>query len=304
MKNIGSTFLIFALITLGYVGFGSWYWPCKVKGLCENQSASISTPKPPPPPPSHFSHSFDLLDTGQVIFAAKEGIRFGKHSDVPVYGSDITQNINKLVSYLSENENKDVKIYGIFGPEDTLPSGKTERTLGLARAHQIRNLLVNAGISNDRIVSYDKMSRDKNLYDPQDTLQGGIYLGIATREASEDGPVNPLVEPFPVYFETNQSYVNLDSALEAKITQTIQYLRSVDGSHLYLVGHTDSDGDSNTNLGLGLDRANEMKATFVDYGLSPDQIDTSSKGESEPKADNDTDAGKALNRRVEMRISN
>jgi outer membrane protein OmpA-like peptidoglycan-associated protein len=69
-----------------------------------------------------------------------------------------------------------------------------------------------------------------------------------------------------------------------------------------LEGHTDSDGDADANRKLGLDRANAVKAYLISKGIAADKITTTSSGEDKPIADNNTDDGKSLNRRVDMKI--
>ena len=55
---------------------------------------------------------------------------------------------------------------------------------------------------------------------------------------------------------------------------------------------------------LSQDRANSVKIYLVNTGVSADNLTTKGYGESNPVADNTTDAGKILNRRVEIRKQN
>ncbi len=67
-----------------------------------------------------------------------------------------------------------------------------------------------------------------------------------------------------------------------------------------VVGHTDSDGDDNTNLNLSQGRADIVKQRLIQMGISQDRLQSKGAGESEPIAGNDTPEGKANNRRVEF----
>jgi outer membrane protein OmpA-like peptidoglycan-associated protein len=73
-------------------------------------------------------------------------------------------------------------------------------------------------------------------------------------------------------------------------------------SNLLIVGHTDSLGTSAYNLDLSLRRARATAAYLTSQGVRLDRITTQGKGESEPIADNSTEAGQASNRRVEVAI--
>jgi outer membrane protein OmpA-like peptidoglycan-associated protein len=66
-----------------------------------------------------------------------------------------------------------------------------------------------------------------------------------------------------------------------------------------ITGHTDSDGDDNTNLTLSKKRAAAVKDALVSvFGISADKFETDGKGEKEPGAKGDTPEVKAANRRV------
>jgi outer membrane protein OmpA-like peptidoglycan-associated protein len=73
-------------------------------------------------------------------------------------------------------------------------------------------------------------------------------------------------------------------------------------SQLLIVGHTDNVGDDAYNQGLSERRANSAAAYLASQGVARTRIATSGKGEAEPVATNDTDAGRSQNRRVEVAI--
>ncbi len=65
-----------------------------------------------------------------------------------------------------------------------------------------------------------------------------------------------------------------------------------------ITGHTDSQGSPEANLRLSEARANSVADYFVEQGISRDRIIIVGKGETEPIASNDTEEGRAQNRRV------
>ncbi|MFD0837363.1 OmpA family protein [Mariniflexile aquimaris] len=72
-------------------------------------------------------------------------------------------------------------------------------------------------------------------------------------------------------------------------------------SPVKIVGHTDSDGDSAFNQNLSEQRANEVKKILETvYNIDKSLLTTEGRGESQPIADNNTQEGKAQNRRVEF----
>ncbi|MEA3275608.1 MAG: OmpA family protein [Pseudomonadota bacterium] len=71
---------------------------------------------------------------------------------------------------------------------------------------------------------------------------------------------------------------------------------------LTIVGHTDGVGSQDYNLGLGQRRADSTMDYLVTAGgLNPARIGTESRGKHDPVATNETDEGRAKNRRVEVR---
>ncbi|MDO6543072.1 OmpA family protein [Photobacterium sanguinicancri] len=71
---------------------------------------------------------------------------------------------------------------------------------------------------------------------------------------------------------------------------------------IQLEGHTDAKGSAEYNLALGLRRSESVEAFLKSRGMHKNQLKASSKGESAPVADNSTETGRELNRRVEIKV--
>ncbi len=68
-------------------------------------------------------------------------------------------------------------------------------------------------------------------------------------------------------------------------------------------GHTDSTGSEQYNLELSARRAVAVKDLITQRGVSPSRIETVTFGETRPIATNETEAGRQMNRRVEIKIA-
>ena len=77
-----------------------------------------------------------------------------------------------------------------------------------------------------------------------------------------------------------------------------QLISSVD--QLTLTGFTDNIGSDEYNMNLSLQRTQDIKALLVQYGVPETQIKTVGKGRKGPVGDNNTEEGRARNRRVEV----
>ena len=91
---------------------------------------------------------------------------------------------------------------------------------------------------------------------------------------------------------------NFEKSLD-KITDILQrYPRTT----IEITGHTDNVGSSDYNQQLSEQRAISVARYLQGRGISPARISTDGRGEWDPRASNDTEAGRQLNRRVEMVI--
>jgi len=103
-----------------------------------------------------------------------------------------------------------------------------------------------------------------------------------------------------VNFATN-SDVLLPGATNV-LADAAQTLRNNPSIVVEVAGHTDSDGSEAYNQSLSERRAIAVRSYFIDAGIAADRLTARGYGESEPVANNATNAGKAQNRRVVLRI--
>jgi len=111
----------------------------------------------------------------------------------------------------------------------------------------------------------------------------------------------PIKTTLRINFATNSA--TIDASSFYKINNFSNFLLNNRGSMITIVGHTDSAGSSIDNLSLSQRRANAVVAALVERGVSPARLTAIGKGESMPIASNDTIEGKAMNRRIEAKIS-
>jgi OmpA-OmpF porin, OOP family len=84
----------------------------------------------------------------------------------------------------------------------------------------------------------------------------------------------------------------------------VAILKEYPSSKFMLEGHTDSDGKDASNLQLSKDRAAAVRTYLIENGISADRLSSEGYGETKPVASNKTKAGKAKNRRVEVKLMN
>jgi outer membrane protein OmpA-like peptidoglycan-associated protein len=103
-----------------------------------------------------------------------------------------------------------------------------------------------------------------------------------------------------VLFETNSA--SLNGAAKDNLAKLTNILNQYPDTYVRVEGHTDNTGSDDYNMGLSEKRAKEVSNYLVLQQVKADRIKTAWYGESQPKADNETESGRALNRRVEFSI--
>lgn len=116
----------------------------------------------------------------------------------------------------------------------------------------------------------------------------------------EESVIN-LALPEDVLFETNKS--QLTPYAIQKLEKVAKVLRSYPGLNIEIGGHTDNRGSERSNEDLARKRAQAVAMVLYENGISQDKLSIVSYGESEPVADNRTNDGRKLNRRVTLALS-
>ncbi|MDO8738041.1 OmpA family protein [Candidatus Deferrimicrobium sp.] len=105
-----------------------------------------------------------------------------------------------------------------------------------------------------------------------------------------------------VLFATGKA--NLSPDANKSVARLAEFLKKYQKRNVLIEGHTDSVGKDDYNLTLSRNRADSVKSNLVGNGIEAGRITTVGYGKKFPLASNDTKAGKAQNRRVEVIILN
>lgn len=95
---------------------------------------------------------------------------------------------------------------------------------------------------------------------------------------------------------------SVKATARANLAELAKSLQKYPDSQVLIVGHTDAQGTDSYNLGLSERRANSAAWFLETQGVARSRIATRGRGELEPVASNDTEAGRQQNRRVEVAI--
>jgi len=102
-----------------------------------------------------------------------------------------------------------------------------------------------------------------------------------------------------ILFDTGRATIKPESA--ASLATIGEVLKADPALELEIQGHTDNVGAKDANMKLSQARAAAVQQSLVQtYAVAPSRLTAAGFGDTRPVADNSTDAGRALNRRVEL----
>lgn len=103
-----------------------------------------------------------------------------------------------------------------------------------------------------------------------------------------------------ILFDVNRAYLKDYSRTE--LTKLATILNKYDDTNILLAGYTDSTGSEEYNVQLSQSRAQSVADYLVIQNVNSERFSVYGHGESDPVAANDTEIGRAQNRRVEVAI--
>lgn len=133
------------------------------------------------------------------------------------------------------------------------------------------------------------------------TTARGRYLELDDRDLS----MVPLVKGNTatinnLFFDLGKATLKPES--EPELKRILQVMKENVALVIEISGHTDNTGSDEINNKLSLERANAVKENLLKGGIDQVRIKTKGYGKSKPKADNATEEGRQINRRVEIEI--
>lgn len=130
---------------------------------------------------------------------------------------------------------------------------------------------------------------------PTYTIHNGLRVS-----ASEQGLLDSTLANRTIEFETGSATLTPEG--RAILDQMAAVLVKLPGKTVEIIGHTDNSGNRASNVALSQARADAVKGYLVTKGVAPRAMATMGVGPDQPIASNDTNDGRARNRRIEFRV--
>lgn len=171
-----------------------------------------------------------------------------------------------------------------------------------------RGLYLNYATDNQYIAA-----QKGNVYVSMFVNDGGVWQFVIEQGQMDTGKIqvtgnSPIanalsqsgrVDVYGLTFDTGKS--SLKPSSKATLIELSQILNDNPELNLDVIGHTDNVGSAESNLKLSQERSDAVIAALAsEYGINPARLNPIGKGQSQPISSNDTDKGKATNRRVEF----
>ncbi|HMB63838.1 MAG TPA: OmpA family protein [Eudoraea sp.] len=283
------------------------YFFVKYCSECRDGNVSVKDEIVTPPVPKPTSYPFTVSD-GDFNLHTADNFNFKVSS--ATFLEPLSQQVRDsivpgLKNFLTENENKVLNITGLYRQDDVNNTAFPD--LGLARANDVKNYFVSRGIPSAQINTGGKIMPE--MVPNGDVFLGPVEYSIEVTAVDIEAEMKVLHErittdPLVLYFETAEATISLTEEQRQKFAEISRYLDKVENARCEITGYTDNEGGPETNIKLGQERADFAKAYIMSNGIPASKIKAESKGSADPVASNETEEGRAKNRRTVITIKN
>lgn len=243
-----------------------------------------------------------ISDGSRFNTSCSTGFDFNENS-ISRLGNNSTDCLDKTVSYLENNPNRELTITGEYAQSESYSGIFND--LGLARANDVKSYMMGLGVAATQINTKSVVVPSSEI--ANNVLDEGVrfsFGALSNTSANRLADIKArLIDQKPAVtlrFNTGQNSVNLNAQQRQDFQDIVYYLDNVSGSNVSIDGHTDNVGGVQGNINLSAQRATFVKDYLVNNGISGAKMSTNGFGPNNPLNSNSTAAEKALNRRVEV----
>ena len=136
-----------------------------------------------------------------------------------------------------------------------------------------------------------------------DQQQRELEAGLAGTGAEVERQGDQLLVNMPSQITFDTDKTNIKPEFNYALDQVASTFNKYPESYIDVIGHTDSQGSDTYNQDLSERRAASVSNALATRGVNSARLAQFGMGETQPVSTNDTDEGRAANRRVELRIT-
>ena len=175
----------------------------------------------------------------------------------------------------------------------------TKEVLSKVQTDETGNYLVTLPVGKDYAFNVNRkgyLFYSENFPLSQKTADSTYHIDIPL----EPIKANATVVLKNIFFDVNSYKVKPESTVE--LDQLVMLMKENPSLRIQISGHTDNVGKPSDNLALSKNRANAVIQYLVSGGIAASRLSAQGFGETQPIADNNTEEGRAKNRRTEMKV--
>jgi len=303
MKNFIISLLIFLL--WAFLGMW-WYYSCP---LCNNQCETVYEIQEK----EHIINDIPVIksqgintnsltinnDSGDALFKFNDYLIIYKGTDSVHIPNTLISFKDSIFNYLNNNQNKQLQLVGWY-KDGEWSNINDSINFGLNRANYIKKILVKFGVNTDKI----SVKGTKHSYNyKKGAYSGGMELYFKEISETKAEEINYGITHKTLYTKFNSRNFIPDNTLLTYTSDLKNYLQKHPNKSIKITGHTDSFGDEEANEIIGRDRATNVMNHFISQGISKTRIQVFTKGELDPITDNNSNEGRAKNRRIEIIVN-
>jgi outer membrane protein OmpA-like peptidoglycan-associated protein len=209
----------------------------------------------------------------------------------------LTTVFQQTADYLKKNPNRILNLTGLYlGTEKNECQGAKD--LGYGRAEKVKTLLTGMGAPANQI---RVLSNQTKVAMYEGKVLGGVLYEFISGETS-DVEKRLRMGNITLYFESNKQQIALTADQQKYFDDLKYFISQKPDAKITVHGHTDNRSNLKYNLRLSRKRAEFVRDFMVQNGIPKKNIIAEGKGPNIPVATNDSDEGRAKNRRVEVKI--
>lgn len=232
---------------------------------------------------------------GSSIFNFNKGFEITSLNGSIVIPNELAGLQDSIYNYLNNNQDKEllIEVKHLVSEENI-----NGNHLGMLRGEAVEKLCMAAGINPNRITTAIVASTYE--YNTQNKYYDAVNIQFKSISDERIVEIEKSIANKTLYSNFAVKEFLPDRELVAYTIELKNYLKKYADKKVYVEGHTDSVGTN--NYAFGLSRANNVKDYLISQGISASIIEAVSKGENEPIAANNSEKGRAKNRRIEITI--
>lgn len=195
---------------------------------------------------------------------------------------------------------------------NTAPAGWLEKLIALAPSLKAKGLKLGFDgeairIDTSALPEAERMQLSQTL---RDGFGGFEISGLWDKAMMAFAALKPGFGADDLVKALNQSHIGFDTGSNAitrdsfeTLTRAAEAIKAAPaGTRIEVGGHTDNTGTAEVNLQVSQQRADAVVAKLVELGVAPEQLLAKAYGQTQPAADNASEAGRAANRRIAFTV--